>query len=366
MPLLTNPPSRSPSVPSGDRATGLYRFHTQTPVVSEFAFELEVCQALEQRRRGIIARQLGGSVATPGGRILDIVVVEPGPAFDDRTQLTPRAIPTAALEADVGTGRARYWKDCFDCHPDRARRAVERAIEIGFFEVERRKGREYVRQVARYPDWYGRLVGIENKPDLGRPGDLEAQLRLDVSLGLLDAVVLATESYVTRAHLNRLPEEVGVWRVHRVAAEAGRRPVTEIEVVREPTPLESAKPGIEPLASHPGRSDIAVVDTEAKARARRRLAERVYGKGWRTYEFPACAACTPTPADDGATVPYCSWAGRLVDAGSECGPSCPGYDPDEPVTVDLEAERDRETPWVRTPASGSRRQTGLGHFLSED
>jgi len=362
MPLLTNPLPRSPSVPSGDRATGLYHLHPQSPVVSEFAFELEVCQALEQRRRGIIARQLGGSVATPGGRILDIVVVEPGPAFDDRTQLTPRAIPTAALEADVGTGRARYWKDCFDCHPDRARRAVERAIDIGFFEVERRKGREYVRQVARYPDWYGRLVGIENKPDLGRPGDLEAQLRLDVSLGLLDAVVLATESYVTRAHLNRLPEEVGVWRVHRVAAEADRRPVTEIEVVREPTPLESAKPGIEPLASHPGRSDIAVVDTEAKARARRRLAERVYGKGWRTYEFPGCARVGAGSCGGCGGLPQCSWYDRFVDAASECGPDCPGYEAATPPDIDLDVERAETSPWVADPDGKQRRQAGLDRF----
>ena len=332
--------------------------------MSEFAFELELCAHLEDRDDGILARQLGASVADPGGRILDIVRLEPGAAFDDRTAITDESIPDAAIEADVGPGRARYWKDAFDCRPVRARRATERACEIGFFERERRNGRTYVRQVARYPDWYDRIVGIENKPDLGRPGDLEAQLRTDASLGLVDEIVLATESYVTRAHLNRIPDSVGVWRVHRgdgatVDGDLG------IEVVREPTPLPVDEPGVEPLEFHPGRTDIAIVDPEAKARGRRRIAERAYGKGWRTYAFPDCGACR---ADDssGATLPYCEWNGRVVDAGSECGPSCRGHDP-VPGTgsgsdIDLEAERDRRTPWVGTPEGKRRRQSGLDRF----
>jgi len=323
--------------------------------VSEFAFELAVCAALEGRGDGIVARQLGAGVADPGGRIVDVVAVEPGPAFDERVAITPGTIPEAAIEADVGPGRPRYWKDAFDCHPERARRAVERALEVGFFERERRNGREYVRQVARYPDWVGRLVGIENKPDLGRPGDLEAQLRTDVSLALFDEAILATGSYVTRAHLNRIPADVGVWRVR-----TDREP-TEIEVVREPTRLAVEEAGIEPLESLPGRTDVAVVSPAEKARARRRLAERAYGKGWRTFTFPACRACEPDERT-GATLPYCAWKGRVVDAGSECGSSCGGYDPGEAADVDLEAERDRRGPWVADPPGRRRRQAGLDRF----
>ncbi|ELZ20092.1 hypothetical protein C477_06711 [Haloterrigena salina JCM 13891] len=333
--------------------------------VSEFAFELELCARLEERREEIVARQLGASVADPGGRILDVVRVEPGPAFDERAAITSEAIPDAAIAADVGTGRARYWKDAFDCHPDRAQRAMERACEIGFFERELRNGRDYVRQTARYPDWYDRIVGIENKPDLGRPGDLEAQLRTDVSLALVDEIVLATESYVTRAHLHRIPDEVGVWRVHRDPDASS----LEIEVVREPTRLSVDRPGIEPLESHPGRTEIDVVDADAKARARRRLAERAYGKGWRTYDFPDCGSCRPDDSS-GATLPYCAWKGRVVDARSECGPSCEGYDPRpsdsesaaSDADVDLEAERDRRTPWVARPEGTQRRQSGLDQF----
>ncbi|WP_049921786.1 DUF5787 family protein [Halopiger djelfimassiliensis] len=324
---------------------------------SEFAFELELCAHLERRRSGIVARQLGAGIADPGGRILDIVRVEPGPSFDDRIAITSESIPEAAIESAVGTGSARYWKSAFDCHPDRARRATERALEIGFFERERRTGREYVRQVARYPDWYGRLVGIENKPDLGRPGDLEAQLRTDVSLALVDEAILATESYVTRAHLNRIPDEVGVWRVHRDDSNA----TVEIEVVREPESLPVDEPGIEPLEYRPGRTDVAVVDPEAKARARRRLAERAYGKGWRTYEFPGCGSCRAVDAE-GATVPDCTWKGRVVNANSDCGPACDGYEPATVPEVDLERERDRQTAWDPDPPGKRRRQSGLDRF----
>ncbi len=324
--------------------------------MSEFAFELELCAHLESHRTGIVARQLGASVAEPGGRILDVVCVEPGPAFEDRLELTNASIPTVAIESAVGTGRARYWKDAFDCHPDRARRATERACEIGFFERDRRKGREYVRQVARYPDWDGRLVGIENKPDLERPGDLEAQLRTDVSLAVVDEIILATESYVTGAHLHRLPDAVGVWRVHRDNPAA-----LEIEVVREPTPLAVDEPGIEPLEYQPGRTEIAVVPPEAKARRRRRIAERAYGKGWRTYGFPDCGSCR-TDDSSGATLPYCEQYDRVVDASVECGPSCPGYDSAVALEVDLEAERDRRTPWVAEPAGKRRQQSGLDQF----
>ncbi len=339
--------------------------------MSEFAFELALCAHLEQRREGVVARQLGASVADPGGRILDVVCVEPSPEFADRVALTAETIPDAAIESAIGAGQARYWKDAFDCHPDRARRATDRAIEIGFFERELRNGREYVRQVARYPDWYGRLVGIENKPDLGRPGDLEIQLRTDVSLAVVDEVVLATESYVTGAHLNRIPEEVGVWRVRRddrcgSIADANSD-VTEsdasieIEVVREPTPLPVDEPGIEPTDVQPGHTDIAVVSPEEKARSRRRIAERAYGKGWRTYAFPACRACEPS-TDSGATLPDCQWKGRVVDARSECGPSCGGYEAGSSPDIDLAAEREARTPWRAEPTGTQTRQSGLDRF----
>ncbi|MFC7074998.1 DUF5787 family protein [Haloarcula halophila] len=313
----------------------------------EFDFELALCAHLEREGR-LVSRQLGGHVH--GRRVLDTVVIDPGPEFPERAAITAERLPTAAVESDVGPGEARYWKSAFDCHPDRAERAVELAVERGFFERERRGGRTYVRQTTRYPDWIGGITAIENKPDLGRPGDLQRQLRTDVSLALADEVVLATASYVTRAHLNRLPDAVGVWRFD---------PETDDrEVVREPTTLRPDEPGVEPLDSHAGRTDIRIVDAGAKARARRRIAERAYAKGWRSFDYPGCTRCRP----DADGRPYCAWLDRAVRASDDCGASCDGYEPADPPAVDGDTLRAERTPWDPTPAGRARRQSGLDRF----
>ncbi|WP_458190188.1 DUF5787 family protein [Haladaptatus sp. NG-WS-4] len=316
----------------------------------EFPFELTLCAHLEATTDRLVARQVGGGVHAPSNRIIDVLCVEPGAAFDARTELTSERIPDAAIESEVGVGRARYWRNAFDTSPEYARAVVDRAVEIGFFERERSGGREYVRQVARYPDWFGRLVGIENKPDLDEPGDLQTQLRKDVSLGLVDEVVLATESYVTRAHLNRIPEEVGVWRFDGEG----------LEVVREPTLLESGEAGTELVEEHAGRTDVRTVTAADKARRRRRMAERAYGKGWRTYELPACAEFE----SQSGGLPYCHWKGRVVNP-AHCGVDCRGYDPADPPEVDLDAERDSRTSWVADPSGRKRRQAGLDAFRTE-
>ncbi len=263
----------------------------------EFPFELALCAHLEATTGNVIARQVGAGVHAPSNRIIDVLCVEPGPDFDARTKLTAERIPDAAIESDVGVGEARYWRDAFDTSPEYAREVVDRAVDIGFFERERRGGREYVRQVARYPVWFGRLVGIENKPDLSDPGDLETQLRKDVSLGLVDEVILATESYVTGAHLNRIPEEVGVWRFH--VEEAGRGAVGnggEIEVVREPTPLDTDGAGTELIEERSAERTFAW-------RARSKKPDG--GGGWRNEHtgraggrtiFPPAAKSKPVPA----------------------------------------------------------------------
>jgi len=316
--------------------------------VSEYAFELALCAQLETAREGVVSRQLGTQVR--GRRVMDVVWVEPGPAFEERVALTPETIPPLAIESDVGPGSAVYWKDAFDCHPDTAAQVVERAVEVGFFERERRNGRSYVRQTARYPDWYGRLVGVENKPDLGRPGDLETQLLTDVRLGLVDEVVLATESYVTRAHRNRIPDEVGLWRFD---PESGER-----EVLREPEPLPTDEPGIEIRERDSARTAIHVASAAEIERARRRVAERAYGKGWRTYELPGCAQLCP----DEAGLPQCAWKGRAVHPAEECGPACGGFDPDEPPEIDLAALRAARTAWEPEPEGRRRRQSSLDRF----
>jgi hypothetical protein len=328
----------------------------------EFRFELALCAALESPNR-IVARQLGAGITNPGGRIVDVCVLAPGPGFDRRAAITPHRIPDPAIEAAVGPGAAVPVADAFDLPADRAAAVVDRAVEVGYLERERRGGRPVVRATARYPDdWVGSLTAIENKPDLGTPGELEAQLRYDAALELFDAVVLATASYVTRAHLNRIPDAVGVWRFDPETSDR--------EVIREPTPLNPTAPGVEIRDERPLRTDVALVDPDAKARKRRRIAERAYGKGWRP-SLPDCTHATTTP--DGR--PHCAQFGRLVDPGRDCGMGCDAYDPasdhetgpmsdrDDDPTSERDRLRDERTAWVAEPdGDGPRRQSGLSRF----
>ncbi|MBP1986225.1 DUF5787 family protein [Halolamina salifodinae] len=325
----------------------------------EVAFELALAAHLETATDWVLARQLGAAVDTPGARVMDIVGVVPTEAVsdasaatgvDDRAAITSETIPPLAIEGDVGVGEAVPVADALDCSPEHAESVAERAAEIGFFERERRGGRTYVRQTTRYPDWAGKLVGVENKPDLGRPGDLDFQLRFDVALSLFDELWLATESYVTGAHLNRIPDAVGVWRFD---PETGER-----EVVREPSPLAVDEPGVEISAEKPLRTDVGLVSAHAKARQRRRIAERAWGKGWRPTEYPGCGNCTAT--EDG--IPHCSFHERLIAPGSDCSTDCPGYETGEKPDVDPEELRDERTPWVRDPSGVAREQAGLDQF----
>ncbi len=321
----------------------------------EYAFELAVCAAREAESDGIIARQLGTH-----SRIVDVVEVLPGPEFEARTEITAESIPGPAIESEVGVGRTRRPPAAIDVSPDRAEAIADRAVEIGFFEAERRNGRRYVRRATRYPDWIGGLRAIENKPDLGRPGDLERQLRKDVSLSLFDEVELVTASYVTGAHLNRIPEAVGV---RRFDPETGG-----FETVREPTRLPAEAAGIAIVEDHPARTDIEPVPADRKAALRRRIAERAYGKGWRPEALPGCErAKARGPAfgsDD--TLPYCEWKGRFVDPASECGPGCPEYAPTDPPAADPDAVRERRTPWQADPDGVTRRQAGLYAFGDDE
>ncbi|MFB6229439.1 MAG: DUF5787 family protein [Halobacteriales archaeon] len=332
--------------------------------MSEFDFEMRLCACLETNGHPqgaisgggpIVARQIGGGVHDLGSRVIDTVLVAPAPGFAKRAAITPETIPDPAIEAAIPTGRAISRREAFadfDVSPERQRAVIERAAGIGFLERERRDGHEYVRQSAPYPDWYGDLIAVENKPDLAKPGDLDRQLRFDVALSLFDRVVLATASHVTRGHLNRIPEDVGVWRFREGS----------IEVVREATPLSTDAPGTEISAERAGRTGIAPVSAAAKARRRRRIAERAYGKGFRTDGFPACEHVEATRRHGAGGLPYCTFYDRLVDPGSECGPDCPGHAPAEPPAVDLAALRAENSPWTADPEGRARTQSGLDQF----
>lgn len=320
--------------------------------VNEFAFEVALCAHLEATEEMILARQLGASTAGDR-RVLDVILVEPGPSFDRRAALTAETIPHRLIESTLGTGRFRDWRRVLG-EGMSARQAVERGIDIGVLEVEHRRGREYVKFVDRYPpQWFDRIVAIENKPDLGTPGDLYEQLQFDVSLGIVDAAILVTASHVTRAHRHRLPDPVGIWRFDPSSS--------SVDVIKSAVPLDVDATGIEIQSRLTGRTDVAMVDVETKRRLRRRLAERAYGKGWRTYRLPGCAHLDP----DGERVPglpYCSHFDRVVDPAKECSSTCPARRSAPPPAIDRAAIRDDRSPWVRNPPDRRRRQSSFDRF----
>lgn len=316
----------------------------------EYGFELQLCATLEHRRDGIIARQLGGAVEAPGARVMDVVHVATGPEFDDRVALTPATIPAPIVEADLGTARWQPVTEVLATSPERARRVAERAAELGVIERKRRDGRTVIRRAAPYPDWIGSISGIENKPDLGTPGELAKQVRMDIAVSVFDRVVVATASHVTGAHLNRLPTKVGVWEF-----DPADRSIT---VVREATPLDSTGPGTEIRDEHPLRTDITCIEPPAKARARRRIGERAYGKGWRPDQYPECDNCTVTR--DG--LPQCTYFDRIVEPNAECGSDCPGYEAGRPPGVDVAALRAKRTAWDPDPPPIAREQAPLTRF----
>jgi len=337
-----------------------HRFYARTAdgrFVSEWAIEQRLCAVLEAEG-DLVARQLGTGATAPANRIADVVQVDPGSTFEARTRLTDAAIPDLVIAADVGVGRAKYWKNAvrgLDVHPDRAQEAIDRAIELGFLEAERRNGRTYVRQVARYPtDWFSELTAIELKPDLDRPGDLTTQLRTDVALGLVDRVVLVTTSHVTPAHRHRFPAPVGIWRL------APDDP--SLDVLRPADRLSIDEPGIELLERHPGRDEIAVVEPTIKAQARRRLAERAYAKGWRPEAPVSCEHAALRSVAGVGGLSACTHFEQLVVPSRDCGTDCSAFEPADPPTGDPRAARDRHSPWVADPPGQARTQGRLDRY----
>jgi len=274
------------------------------------------------------------------------------PGFDRRAAITPDRIPDPAIEAAVGPGEAVPLKKAFDLPPDRAEAVAERAAEVGYLERERRDGRPIVRATARYPDdWVGSLTAIENKPDLGTPGDLAAQLRYDAALGLFDEVVLATASYVTRARIS-----IGS---PRRSASGGSIPTrASARSFGSRRPSKPDAPGVEIREERALQTDGCGSSTPAKARKRRRIAERAYGKGWR-------------PDPRAARTRRRLLTGARTAIGS-IGSSIPGATAVRPVArTSLRIPRNRPGPlrdertaWVADPTGdGPRRQSGLSRFL---
>jgi len=285
---------------------------------SEFAFELLVSRwaelawhPAERNRSVIVARQLGTRE-----RRWDTVVLEVAPdALAARRAFGDRTLDSDLLRVVRGAPREYAWyRDALDDpgFPWRyVREAVHRAAGRDLIEKRRgTNGRIEFRRLREYPEWVERVIAIENKPDLdaSAAAALSGQLRHDVESGLADEVWVATSATgdrVSPALLEDMPVEAGVLEFDfsaGVEADAG-------EVVWHPTAL----------------------DVEGDSRTRLLLAERAYGKGWRSFRETMRPDCRhfELRREGRALVPRCA-AKERVPTAAECKGDCPQFSPEPP------------------------------------
>lgn len=289
---------------------------------SEFGYELLVCRWAERAwhptegsRPVVVGRQIGTR-----SRRWDTVVVE----VDPEGLRQRRKFGDATLDSDL-LGVVRHapaeWTWYREALPEPdypwryVREAVHRAADRDLIEKRKRDGRIELRRKRPYPDWVRRIVAVENKPDLNASAAaaLSDQLEHDVETALADEVWLATSATggrVERALLREMPVEAGILVTDfadGVAADAAR--------------VEWLPSGLTP------------VDGRDAATERRRLvlAERAYGRGWRSYHDtmrPDCRNFELRRAGD-AVVPFCTAKDRLPTA-RECAGSCGSFTPEPP------------------------------------
>ncbi|MFB6303176.1 MAG: DUF5787 family protein [Haloferacaceae archaeon] len=302
--------------------------------VPEFTFELLVCRWAERawpptdrRAVPVVARQLGTA-----DRRWDTVVVETTPeALAARAQFGPRTLDSDLLH--VVRHAPAEWAWYRDALPDPGypwryvRAAVHRAAGRGVVETRRDGNRVLLRRAAPYPDWVDRIAVVENKPDLGASAArrLGEQMTHDVRQGLADEAWIATAATgetVEPALLEEVPVEAGVLTVDR--DDRGRARAT---VEWLPADLDGGDPT-----------------------ARLELAERAYGRGFRSYVDrmrPDCRHFELRRRGD-ALVPWCAAKG-CHQTGAECSGDCDDFEPEPP------AWRTRGWPIDGGPGKGVRR-----------
>jgi hypothetical protein len=312
-----------------------------SPGTAEFGFELLVCRWAEESwppeepraDAVVVARQLGTRE-----RRWDTVVLECDPAgLAERARFGERELDSDLLHIVRNAPADWAWYRDALPHPGYpwryVRAAVHRAADRGVVEKRRRGNRIEIRQDAPYPNWLRRIVAIENKPDLDASAAraLSAQLRHDVDAGLAEEVWVATETTDERvepALLEDLPVDVGILTVSFDAdrgtdtVDAGR--VDGAARVRTDASVEW----------YPGEVTPPTDDDPDGERRRRRLelAERAYGRGWRSYHETMRPDCRHFELRrfGRALVPHCAAKGRSQTA-AECAGSCDEFEPEPPA-----------------------------------
>lgn len=294
---------------------------------SEFEFELLTCRWVElawppEASRDsaiVVSRQLGTQ-----SRRWDTIVVEADPeALAARRQFGERALDSDLLHVVRSAPAEWVWyRDCLP-HPGYPWRyvleAVHRAADRGVVETRRNGNRIEIRRIAPYPDWVRRIVAVENKPDLDASAAraLRDQLVHDVETALADEVWVATETTgasVEPALLEDMPVDVGILTLDfadGVRADAG-------DVAWYPGTLNP-------------RSDSDGMSADERAEKRLEIAERAYGKGWRSFHETMRPDCRhfELRREGRALVPWCAAKKRRQTA-AECSGSCPEFTPEPP------------------------------------
>ncbi|QUO46935.1 DUF5787 family protein [Halorubrum ruber] len=291
---------------------------------AEFGYELLVCRYAELAwhpsegsRPALVARQLGTK-----DRRWDTVVIEVDPAaFERRREFGDRTIDSDLLHVIRGApAEWAFYRDALP-HPGYpwryVRQAVHRAAGRDLIEKRRDGNRIEIRRKRPYPDWVERIVAVENKPDLNRSAAdrLADQLDHDVETALADEAWLATETTGERvepALLRELPVEAGILATDfsaSVDADAG-------SVAWHATDLA------------PGEGERRDPETET---LRLEIAERAYGKGWRSFHETMRPDCRhfELRREGRGLVPYCA-AKEKIPTARECSGSCPDFSPEPP------------------------------------
>ncbi|EJN61479.1 DUF5787 family protein [Halogranum rubrum] len=294
---------------------------------AEFGFELLTCRWAElawppeepRDSSVVVSRQLGTQK-----RRWDTIVVE----ADPEALAARRKFGTDALDSDLlhvvrnAPADWTWYRDALP-HPGYpwryVREAIHEAAARGVVEKRRNGNRIEIRRIAPYPDWVNRIVAVENKPDLDASAAraLSDQLDHDVETALADEVWVATAatgSAVEPALMESMPVEVGILTLDfsdGVHADAG-------DVAWYPSTLDPAADG----------ERFTAVE---KAEKRLAIAERAYGKGWRSFHDTMRPDCRhfELRREGRALVPWCAAKERAQTA-AECSGSCPEFSPEPP------------------------------------
>jgi hypothetical protein len=312
-----------------------------SPGTAEFGFELSVCRWAElswpptgdREHAVVVARQLGTQQ-----RRWDTVVLECDPAgLAARQRFGPRELDSDLLH--VVRHAPAEWAWYRDALPDPGypwryvRAAVHRAADRDVVETRRQGNRIEIRRIAPYPDWLHRLVAIENKPDLDASAAraLADQVAHDVETGLADEVWVATEATGERiepALLADFPVDVGILAFSFDEADsAGGDGAADGLVAAGPARTAASVEWLPSEVTPPG----APGDDERRRR-RFELAERAYGRGWRSYVETMRPDCRHFELRrfGRSLLPHCAAKDRSPTA-AECAGSCPAFEPEPPA-----------------------------------